>query len=122
MRTLVAFFEIPAKNFGRAVKFYETVLVSNLKKIAYDHEKMAFFPKVEGKYPGAISFSEGFIPSIQGVLISFEVSSIEEALVKVEREGGEILAPKTKIEAADRGYFCLIQDSEGNRVGLYADQ
>jgi len=32
------------------------------------------------------------------------------------------MMPKTKIEVEGRGWFALFADSEGNRVGLYADK
>ena len=35
---------------------------------------------------------------------------------------GKIMMPKTKIEVEGRGWFALFADSEGNRVGLYADK
>ena len=121
MKNLVAFFEIPAENFGRAVKFYETVLGVQLN-VACDceTEKMAFFP--EGGLPGAVSWAKDFRPSKDGVLIHFHVENMETATLAIEKNGGKIVRPKTKIEADGWGYFALFIDSEGNRVGLYSDK
>ena len=44
MKKLISFFEIPASDFVRAVKFYETVLSLKLDVMECDAEKMAFFP------------------------------------------------------------------------------
>jgi len=121
MKNLIAFFEIPAENFERAVKFYESVLGVQLYAMDCKTEKMAFFPEESGQCPGAISWSKDFCPSKDGVLIHFQVENMETAMTAIEKNGGKITRPKTKIEAEGRGYFALFIDSEGNRVGLYSD-
>lgn len=128
MKNLVAFFEIPASDFGRAVKFYETVLNLQLSvgcdcNCDCDEEKMAFFPEENGRRPGAISWSgkNNFRPSADGVLIHFHVENMEATLAAIQGNGGKVIRPKTKIEAEGMGYFALFTDCEGNRLGLYAD-
>lgn len=121
MKRLVAFFEIPSVDFNRAVTFYESVLGLKINARDFGHEKMAFFPEESGKCPGAISYTPDFRPSKDGVLISFSVESMETALTKIEENGGEIMIPKTKIEAETMGYFATFIDSEGNNIGLYSD-
>lgn len=124
MKSLVAFFEIPATDFDRAVKFYETVFNVELTLLDCGHEKMAFFPEENGLCPGAISWSSAFNfqPSEQGVLLSLNVESMEKAIASIEKGGGRILIPKTKILAENRGYFAVFTDCEGNRVGVYSDR
>ena len=123
MKNLVEFVEIPAVDFSRAVKFYETVF--GVQLTVFDctpSEKMAFFPH-SGPKPGlAISWAAGFLPSKDGVLVSLNVESIEAALECIRTNGGKTLRPKTKIEAEGMGYFAQFTDSEGNTLGLYADQ
>lgn len=121
IKNLVAFFEIPAVDFGRAVKFYEEVFGLELAVMECDTEKMAFFPEEAGVCPGAISWASGFEPSVQGVLISLQVENMDAALASLSRLGGKVLQPKTKIEAEGRGYFSTFMDCEGNRIGLYSD-
>lgn len=121
MKRLIAFFEIPAADFRRAVKFYETILGVTLTACECEQEKMAFFPEEDGLAPGAISFAEGFKPASGGVLVSLHVEDMEATLDKVQQNGGVVTTPKTKIEADCRGYFAVFKDSEGNSVGLYAD-
>ena len=121
MKNLVAFFEIPAENFERAVKFYETVLGVQLSAVCdCETEKMAFFP--ENGLPGAVSWTKDFCPSKDGVLIHFQVDDMENVMDTIEKNGGKIVRQKTKIEADGWGYFALFIDSEGNRVGLYSDK
>ena len=122
MKNLVAFFEIPAANFDRAVKFYEAVLNIKLSVMDCETEKMAFFPEENGKCSGSISWAKDFNPSKDGVLVSLYVENMEAAVAIIEKNGGEITCPKTKIEAEGMGYFALFIDSEGNRVGLYSDK
>lgn len=124
MKSLVAFFEIPAADFEQAVVFYENVFGVKLTSMDCGHEKMAFFPEENGLCPGAISWSSAFNfqPSEQGVLLSLNVDSMESAIASIEKGGGRILIPKTKIEAENRGYFAVFVDSEGNRIGLYSDK
>ena len=45
MEKFIAFFEIPAADFHRAVGFYETVLDIKLAVSEYEEEKMACFMK-----------------------------------------------------------------------------
>ena len=56
MKKLIAFFEIPASDFHRAVDFYETVLGMQLPTFECETEKMACFTE-EGETVGAISYA-----------------------------------------------------------------
>lgn len=123
MKKLIAFFEIPATDFNRAVRFYETILDLHLDICdCGGSEKMAFFPKENGKVTGAISQASGFNPSKDGVLISLQVEDMNSVLSEVEKNGGKALRPKTKIEADGMGHFSIFLDSEGNSVGLYSNE
>lgn len=121
MKKLIAFFEIPAADFHRAIDFYETVLNVKLPAFECEEEKMAFFAE-EGEYVGAISYASDFLPSDKGVLIHFNVDEIEPVLETILKKGGKVVIPRTKIEAEDRGYFAVFADTEGNHVGIYADK
>lgn len=119
MCKFISWVEIPANDFERAVKFYETVFEIDLDVNDFGTEKMACFPNGEG----AISFAPDFKPSKNGVLISFNAGNkMETALQKIKDFGCEIIQGKTKIEAEGRGFFAVFIDSEGNRVGLYGDK
>ncbi|RHU21895.1 MULTISPECIES: VOC family protein [Parabacteroides] len=122
MKKLVSFFEIPAADFSRAVKFYEAVLNLKLNVLDCGTEKMAFFPEEEEVTPGAISWAADFLPSKNGVLVSLNVEDMEETLSCIKENGGSIVREKTKIESDCRGYFAMFSDSEGNTLGLYSDK
>ena len=118
MRKLFSWVEIPAVNMERAVKFYNALLGLELEILDFGAEKMACFPNDEG----AISMAPDFFPSRDGVLVSLNMENeLDQALSTLVTMGGEILKPKTSIEAEGRGYFALFLDSEGNKVGLYGD-
>lgn len=122
MKNLVAFFEIPATDFQRAVKFYQTVFKIEMQSFECDTEKMAFFADENGVNVGAISWAKGFNPSKDGVLVSLTCEDITSLLPLIKANGGTIAIPKTKIEAEGRGYFATFTDTEGNRLGLYSDK
>jgi len=118
MKKLISWVEIPAKNMERAVKFYNVLLGLELEILDSGEEKMACFPNDEG----AISYAPDFIPSGEGVLVSLNMEDqLDQALETIEKNGGTMVTPKTKIAAEGRGYFALFIDSEGNRLGLYGD-
>lgn len=123
MKNLIKFIEIPAADFTRAIKFYETVLNIQLTvSDDYETEKMAFFSDFSTEPNVAISWAANFHPSKDGVLMHFSVGCIEETLGRVNSKGGKTIQPKTKIEADNMGYFALFSDSEGNTMGLYAEK
>ncbi len=119
MQKFVSWVEIPAIEFERAVAFYNTVFKLQIKGMDFGHEKMAVLPNDEG----AISWAPDFKPAKDGVLVSLNTGTdLDNTLTRIVENGGEIVKPKTKIEAEDRGYFALFIDSEGNRMGLYGDK
>ena len=118
MDKFISWVEIPAKEFLRAVEFYNKVFNLNMEPIDYGEEKMACFPNGEG----AISYAKDFNPSKDGVLVSLNTgNNLDEVLEKIAGNGGSVIQSKTKIEAEGRGYFALFIDSEGNRIGLYGN-
>lgn len=121
MKNLIAFFEIPAIDFRRAVDFYEFVLKVKLSVAEYEEEKMACF-MVEDKAVGAVFEAPGFRPSKDGVLIHFYCEEIEKALERAVSKGGEIIIPITGVEADCKGSFAVFADSEGNHIGLYTEK
>lgn len=118
MKKLIAWVEIPATDFKRAVDFYSQVFSIKLETYEGEKEQMAFLPNGEG----AISKAPNFEPSKNGVLVSLNTAKdLEVILQKIESLGGHTVTPKTKIEAEGRGYFAVFTDCEGNNIGLYQD-
>ena len=118
MKNLIAFFQIPALNFDRAVSFYESVFNITLTVSGSEKEKMGFFTQEE-RYVGAISFTPDLTPSSNGILIYFDCNDIDATLSTIKNNGGAIMKDKQAI-AGGRGYFAVFLDSEGNSIGLYS--
>jgi hypothetical protein len=122
MKRWLSFFEIPARDFERAVSFYERVFEAALERCQCAEERMAFFPKDESGLYGAVIGCEGYAPSRDGVIISFAISEgISPFLERVREAGGKVLLDRTKIQAEKAGFCALFSDSEGNRIGLHSE-
>lgn len=114
----ITWFEIPATNFARAVRFYETIFATPLR-----HESawpnLAIFPFQRPGVSGAVAYGEGHRPSGDGVVIYLNCDGrFDEVLGRVETAGGSIVEPKSHIPNV--GWVAQIRDSEGNRIGLHA--
>jgi predicted enzyme related to lactoylglutathione lyase len=121
MQNAINWFEIPAADFDRAVTFYNAVLGAEIQKAEFMGEPQAFFPSDMTSVGGAIVKSDRLTPSMTGTLIYLNlgtVENLEQALGRVESSGGKLLMPKTDI--GDPGFIGIIQDSEGNGIGLHA--
>jgi len=121
---VVGWFEIPVENMERAITFYEKVLDFKMTRNQMGPLDMAWFPWIEDGLgtPGSLVFHEEFYkPSTDGVLIYLTAHSgdLENELSRVEKAGGKVLQPKTKI-SDEYGFMALIIDSEGNRIALHS--
>ena len=122
MNNCIKWFEIPARDFDRAVAFYNGLLDLELNACDMGTEKMAFFPETEKNVGGAVSLAPDFTPSAQGVLLYFDATGQLEALCeRVVALGGEVVLSPCEIQAEGRGSFALFTDTEGNRLGFHAD-
>lgn len=118
MNSMIAIFEIPAKDMKRAAGFYEALLDIKIEIMDFPGMKIGVFPS-EGQVSfGTIVEGEGYEPSANGVTIYLNmVKDIEELLGLVEEIGGRVLVGKSP-HADESGYYGLFIDSEGNKVGL----
>lgn len=115
-------FEIPAADFGRAVRFYETVFATRLKDEVMPGStmRMGIFPTAGDGVTGCVIAGEGYAPSAQGAVVYLNGGpDLSVPLSRVEAAGGTVLVPKTPI-SEDIGWFAQFLDSEGNRVGLHS--
>ncbi len=124
---ILTWFEIPILDIQRAKKFYETILDIEMVIKVDGNNEAVFFPydpnviqATSGRVTGVLSKSNNNSPSSNGTLVYINASPyIQNVLDKVEQSGGKIIMPKMKMNA---GYIAIILDSEGNRVGLHAEQ
>ncbi len=120
MSSVINWFDIPALNFERAVRFYETVLSCRLNQENMLGAQLAIFPAKPGEATGAIMAREGLKPGPGGITIYLKAGNdLAPALARVEAAGGKVVFPKTFIKEGF-GYFAIMIDSEGNSVGLHS--
>ncbi len=125
---VITWFEIPVTDTSRAKKFYETILDIDMRTVqAGDDEELTFFPSdpdviqaTSGRVTGVLTKSPQAKPGAEGVLVYLNAyPEIQAVLNKVVPAGGEIITPKHLIKA---GYIAVIRDTEGNRIGLHAEE
>lgn len=120
MANAINWFEIPASNFDRAVKFYSAIFDSEFPQQDMMGMKMAFFPTENNGVGGALVQGEGHVPSTEGSTVYLNGGSdLSAPLSRVESAGGSVIMPKTKI-SDEIGFMAFIRDSEGNRVALHS--
>lgn len=116
----VNWFEIPAADFNRACRYYETVLGSKLRSSenALPGTRLAVLDYAEPGVGGAIIAANHAKPSATGTLVYLHTPDLDSVLGRVKEAGGEVLMPKTFLNA-DIGHIAVMRDSEGNSVGLH---
>ncbi len=122
MKNMLNWFEIPAADINRAVKFYETIFAFKMQVMDFGGLKMAMFPGDEGKVSGALCQGSDYKPSQDGSLIYLNANpDLAEVEARVEAAGGKVLIAKRQI-SPDYGYMALFTDSEGNKVALHSNK
>lgn len=124
MANVINWFEVPALDFDRAKKFYETILGGDIYVSEMMGVKMGFFNMGEDQngIGGALCYGEEYKPSLVGTKVYFNANpDLAIALSKVEEAGGKIVLGKTLI-TEEYGYMAFIVDTEGNFVGLHSSK
>jgi len=114
-----AWFEIPALDLDRAVRFYETVLAARFAREQMGPMAMAVFPYEKPGSSGALVKADGFVPAVTGSVVYLHLDDIRPALDRVTPAGGAVLLPRTALPD-EMGFFAQVKDTEGNRVGLFS--
>lgn len=114
--------EIYVDDMKRAKAFYESVLKVSLTDMEMPEEfgQMVSFPWAEGKenISGALVKMDSMKPGSGGTLVYFTCDdcAVEESRVKAA--GGEVLQPKMSL--GEHGFCSIVQDTEGNTIGLHS--
>src|SRR5262245_48588150 len=99
MAHAINWFEIPARDFARAKKFYETMLGIALMPMEHPGRKMAAFPAdwSKGEIAGCIAEGEGMVPAAGGTVIFLNCApDLSPALARAQKAGGRVTLPKTQ--------------------------
>ncbi|HDR0633510.1 VOC family protein [Pasteurella multocida] len=126
MSNPVSWFEIHVENLQRAKTFYQAVFQLPLTDgDCPSGEKMSvcFFSTDYAQYGiGGMLYEDKDFPIVRGNNFTL-FFACEDCTVEAERAvkfGGKLLQGKTSI--GDEGFYAVIEDSEGNRIGLHSMQ
>jgi predicted enzyme related to lactoylglutathione lyase len=115
----VVWFEIPALDLNRAIRFYETIFDTNLKRLTMDLGELAAFPFPPPGIGGCVIKSEQ-LKAGAGTMIYLNAGpNLNTVRDRVEAAGGKILMPNVTLPN-DMGVYTWILDTEGNTVALHA--
>lgn len=117
----VNWFELFVSDFDRAKRFYEAILDTKLEDVAMEGAPMSLFPcaMAEGGIGGSITQMDGHKPGPGGTRIYLNVEGdLDGVLARAPAHGGAVIQPRTSI--GEHGFIGIIQDSEGNHVGLHS--
>ena len=121
----VSWFEIHVNDLERAKTFYEGVFQQPLHN--GDCELSAasichFSTNYEEYGIGGMLYEDANYPIVRGnnITIFFGCDDCAVEAARAEKFGGKLLQEKTSI--GDEGFYALIEDTEGNRIGLHSMQ
>ena len=120
----VGWFEIYVQDMNRAKAFYETVLEAKLEQLpgidGQDSLEMLAFPMDPAKYgaPGALVRMPGCPSGGTGTLVYFSCADCGVEAGRVTAAGGTIC--KEKFSIGQYGFIALVNDTEGNMIGLHS--
>jgi predicted enzyme related to lactoylglutathione lyase len=120
MANVINWFEIPVTNIERASKFYSEVLGGELSQMEMMGTKMAFLPMEGDGVGGSLCQGDGYKPTTDGAKIYLNGGEdLNVPLAKVEKAGGKIVMPKTKIND-EIGFMAFFVDPEGNNMAFHS--
>lgn len=121
----VCWFEIYVADLARAKSFYQAVLKRPMDELA-THEggdmQMCSFTmgKNASGAAGALVKSTHMKPGTGGTLIYFSCADCAVEAARVVPHGGKVLKPKTGI--GEYGFIAIVEDTEGNTIGLHSQE
>lgn len=119
----VGWFEIYVEDMDRAKRFYQTVFKrGEFLKISDGQVEMYAFPWAESglNSSGALVKTAQMKPGQGGIVIYFtcEDCAVEERLAS--KNGGTVI--KSKFSIGEYGFISIVQDTEGNIIGLHSNK
>lgn len=119
----INWFELPTHDMDRAIRFYETTLGITLRREVFGGQPHAVFPS---KCPaggqsvaGALVTAPHLTPGTAGAVVYLDCrDGVTSALARAQAAGAKVVQPHTAI--GDNGFIAIVDDLEGNRIGLHA--
>ncbi|PJZ86564.1 VOC family protein [Leptospira harrisiae] len=120
MKNTISIVEIPVLDLTRAVTFYKAILNVTIERMNMGDTEMGVLPAEVGSVNVVLVKGKDYSPTKNGVLVYLNLGhDLQPALDRVEQNGGKILLQKTLIDT-EMGYYALVIDSEGNRIGFHS--
>ncbi|WP_454722938.1 MULTISPECIES: VOC family protein [Cupriavidus] len=116
MSGLINWLEIPVADMPRAIRFYEQVFQTGLKRETMEQVDMAIFGNMEPG--GALVAGESYRPSADGCVPYLHAPGLAALLARVQAAGGKTVFGPLQLPG-DIGHIAHIIDTEGNRIGLH---
>ena len=120
----IAYFEVPADDVGRAKKFYHGLLGWNISAPGMPMPDIPESMEYNGistgdPLEGTLNMGGMYKRQMDetGIRTYAMVGDLDRLVPKVTQLGGKILAPKMEIKGV--GFVVIIQDTEGNTIGLW---
>lgn len=116
----VIWFEIYVQDMNRAKKFYESIFQAKLERIKSPVIEMWGFPMQMDQVgtAGALVKMEGIHSGGNSTIVYFTCEDCAVEEVRVEQCGGKI--HKSKMSIGEYGHISLVNDTEGNMIGLHS--
>jgi uncharacterized protein len=116
----INWYELGTTDLERAARFYEAMLGIRLKRESFMGTPHAIFQRPgEGGVGGALIQAERLKPGAKGTLVYLDaLGDLPGALQRAQKAGGKVILPATSI--GPMGQIAVIEDTEGNQVGLHS--
>ena len=121
----VGWFEIYVQNMPRAKAFYEAVFQGKLDALANpdpqgfaEMEMWAFPMGMEGSGAAGALVKMAGCPSGGSTLVYFSCDDWAVEAKRAAANGGKIF--KNKMSIGEHGFIALVEDTEGNMIGLHS--
>lgn len=119
-------FDIPVGDMRRAEKFYHDIFGWHIQPVpgsGGDFHSVQTIPEDENGNPIGQGINGGLYKKgtrgLVTVFLEVQVDSIDATVHNVVTAGGTLVKPKSPI--LDFAYFAVVQDTEGNHIGLWED-
>lgn len=120
MKSNIVWFDIPALDLDRAIRFYSAVLGAPVEKEETGDVPLGWLPTPDGGRMGCVCVVKDFKPSADGVMIYLSVNGrLKDAVAAVRAHGGTV---QTDIHSiGEYGFRAEVLDSEGNGIALHSE-
>ena len=121
MKHNLVWFDVPALDLDRAIRFYSAVLGASVAKMQEGGMTLGMLPTPEGGQMGCLVAGVGdFKPSADGIMVYFGVNGrLKEAVAAVRANGGTVQRDIHPI--GPHGFRAEVLDSEGNCIALHSE-